>query len=174
MKSSKNLAIIGLLAALICIAAPFSISIGLVPISLATFAVYIVAAVYDYRAGVLAVLIYIALGACGMPVFAGFKGGAQVLVGATGGYIVGYIFLALVEGVIINKFEDKKYLYPIAMILGTVIIYLFGTAWFVFVTKTSIKSALIVCVVPFLLGDAIKITAATAISLPIRAAIKKI
>lgn len=174
MKSSKKLAITGLLAALICVAAPFSFPVGVIPVSLATFAIYIVAAVYDYRAGVIAVLIYIALGACGVPVFSGFKGGAQVLAGATGGYIVGYVFLALIEGVIIDKFENKKFVYPLAMILGTAVLYAFGTVWFIIIMKTSFVGALAVCVVPFLAGDALKIAAATAVSLPLRSAVKKV
>ncbi len=174
MKSSKKLAIAGLLAALICVAAPFSISVGVIPITFATLAIYIVAAVYDYRAGVIAVLIYILLGACGVPVFSGFKAGAQVLAGATGGYIVGYVFLALIEGVIIDKFEDKKFVYPLAMVLGTAVLYAFGTAWFIVIMKTTFVAALLTCVVPFLVGDALKVAAATAISLPLRAAVKKV
>ena len=174
MKSSKKLAVVGLLAALICVAAPFSVPIGLVPVSLATFAIYIVAAVYDYRAAVIAVLIYIALGACGVPVFSGFRGGAQVLAGATGGYIVGYIFLALTEGLIIDKFENKIFAYPIAMIFGTAVLYAFGTAWFIIIMKTSFVAALATCVLPFLIFDALKIAAATAISLPLRRAVKKV
>lgn len=124
--------------------------------------------------GVIAVLIYIVLGACGVPVFSGFKAGAQVLAGATGGYIVGYVFLALIEGVIIDKFEDKKFVYPLAMVLGTAVLYAFGTAWFIAIMKTTFVAALLTCVVPFLVGDALKIAAATAISLPLRAAVKKV
>lgn len=147
-------------AALICIAAPFSVNIGsLVPISLATLAVYVVSGLLDVKSSVAAVAVYILLGAVGVPVFSGFSGGVQKLFGVTGGYIIGYLALAFIVSFVTER-SGKKYSYPLSMLAGTAVLYLIGTVWFIFQTKTSVGAALMSCVVPFIPGDLVKIAAA--------------
>ncbi len=162
-----------LFAALLCVAAPFSLQIGPVPISLATLAVYFTAMSAKLSIALPATAVYILLGAVGVPVFSGFEGGFQKLVGVTGGYIIGYIPCVLVIGLLL-KFCDKKIMLPISCIVGTAVLYAFGTAWFLALTGKGVLYALGVCVVPFLLGDAVKIAAACGLTLVIKPRLEKI
>lgn len=172
MKTAK-LTYNAILAAIICILAPFSIHIGAIPISLATFAVFIISALSKPKNSVICTIIYILLGAIGLPVFSGFLGGFQQIAGLTGGYIIGYIPCAAVVSIIINRFESKKTAYPVAMALGTVICCFCGTIWYMFQTKSGFTAALSVCVLPFILGDAIKIAVASILAYSIKPRIKK-
>ncbi len=162
-----------LFAALLCVAAPFSLQIGPVPISLATLAVYFTAMSAKLSIALPATAVYILLGAVGVPVFSGFEGGFQKLVGVTGGYIIGYIPCVLVIGLLL-KFCDKKIMLPISCIVGTAVLYAFGTAWFLVLTGKGVLYAFGVCVVPFLLGDAVKIAAACGLTLVIKPRLEKI
>lgn len=158
---TRDMVLIGLFAAIICIFAPFTIPIGAVPISLATFAVYLAAVVLGRKNGTIAVVIYILIGIIGLPVFSGFQGGLGKVFGVTGGYLIGYIPCAFISGAIIEKFADKKTVYPAALVLGTIVLYAFGTLWFMVQSGNGLIHSLTVCVVPFLLGDALKIAAAS-------------
>ncbi len=168
--------------AVLAVIAPFSISIGPVPISLATFAIYLAAAVLGLEGGVFSVIAYLLLGAVGVPVFSGFYGGLQKLIGPTGGYLVGYIFLAAVVGFVADRLSGagfksgwRKKLCPVlsvlGMVLGTAVLYAFGTAWFMFITGNSLGASLSACVIPFIAGDMIKIIAAASVCEVLRAAI---
>ncbi len=168
--------------ALLAVIAPFSINIGPVPISLATFAIYLASAVLGCEGGVFSVIAYLLLGAVGIPVFSGFSGGLQKLIGPTGGYLIGYIFLALTVGFISDRLSGaafkegwKKKLRPVfnvlGMVIGTAVLYAFGTAWFMFITGNSLGSSMTMCVIPFLAGDTVKIIAAAAVCEFLRAAI---
>ena len=159
---TKDMVTVGVFAAMICVFAPFSVPVGPIPVSLASFAVYI-AATLGTKKGTAAVMIYILLGACGLPVFSGFSGGIAKLVGVTGGYIIGYMFCALLSGIIIERAGQKKSAYPMAFIIGTAVLYAFGTAWFMIQSGNGLYESLLACVIPFLIGDAVKITAASAI-----------
>ncbi|MDD5916682.1 MAG: biotin transporter BioY [Clostridiales bacterium] len=165
------LALTAAFAAVICILSPLSIPIGAVPISLSVFAVACVAAVIG-RKSCISVLLYIVIGAAGLPVFAKFAAGLGVITGATGGYIIGYIPLALMIGAAADS--DAKL--PASVLLyagGLFCCYTLGTAWFMFVTESSLKYALSVCVIPFISPDAIKLVAAGAIGSRIRKAVLK-
>ena len=109
----KDITAISLMAALMCILAPFSLPIGPIPLSLSTFAVYLAAGLLGKKRGTMAVLIYILLGAIGLPVFSGFSGGIQKLFGVTGGYIIGYLPCVYISGYFITELEEKKWVYPI-------------------------------------------------------------
>ena len=153
------MALTGVFAALLCVISPFAIPIGPVSITLATFGVYLSGAVLGPKNGAAAVAIYLLLGFVGLPVFSGFSGGFQRLFGPTGGYLVGYIFAALVTGLFVEKIS-KPWSSAAGMLLGTAILYAFGTAWFCLISKTALLPALMACVVPFLPGDALKIVCA--------------
>lgn len=173
--SLKSIVFTAIFAAIICIAAPFSVPLpGLVPISLATFAIYIAGAILGGKRGALAVLVYILLGAVGLPVFSNHAGGFGVLFGVTGGYIIGYIPLALITGVFAEMKSKTHWTVPVGMILGTLALYAFGTAWFMIFTGKTLAAALTACVLPFLPFDGVKIVLSTLISVPLKARLNKI
>ena len=159
---TRDIVLIGVFAAMICVFAPFSVPVGPIPISLASFAVYIASAL-GAKKGCAAVGIYILIGALGLPVFSGFSGGISKIAGLTGGYIIGYMFCALLSGIIIERAGQKKSAYPMAFIIGTAVLYAFGTAWFMIQSGNGLYESLLACVIPFLIGDAVKIAAASAI-----------
>ena len=169
----RSMIFAALFAAILCVVAPFTIPIGPIPLSLATFVIYIAAATIDWRFGTLSVVLYVLIGSIGLPVFSGPSGGIQKLVGPTGGFIIGYVLCALIIGLIVDRLEAKKWAYPTAMVLGTAVLYALGTAWFVVLMKVTIAKALMLCVVPFLIGDAIKIILASVISPILRKALKR-
>lgn len=159
---TRDIVLIGVFAAMICVFAPFSVPVGPIPVSLASFAVYIASAL-GAKKGCAAVGIYILIGALGLPVFSGFSGGISKIAGLTGGYIIGYMFCALLSGIIIERAGNKKSAYPVAFIIGTAALYAFGTAWFMIQSGNGLYESLLACVIPFLIGDAVKIVAASVI-----------
>lgn len=165
----RNIALVSLMAAFLCVISPFSIPIGAVPITLGTLGVYLIGALLDYKKAPIAVLIYLTLGLIGMPVFSNFQGGLEKLAGPTGGFLIGYLFGIFVEALMITLIK-KKWIFPISMVAATVFIYGFGLIWFMVSMgdKYTFVDAMMACVVPFLIGDAIKIAAATMISYALR------
>ena len=159
---TKDMVTVGVFAAMICVFAPFSVPVGPIPVSLASFAVYIASAL-GAKKGCAAVGIYILIGALGLPVFSGFSGGISKIAGLAGGYIIGYMFCALLSGIIIERAGNKKPAYPVAFIIGTAALYAFGTAWFMIQSGNGLYESLLACVIPFLIGDAVKIAAASVI-----------
>ena len=171
---TRDLTIIAVMAALICVAGPLSISIGPIPLSLASFAVYMAGAVLGAKKGTLAVGIYLLLGLVGLPVFSGFSGGFQKLIGVTGGYLVGYLPCALITGLAVkpdNPDSGPQWRLPAFMVLGTTVLYLIGTAWFMIQTRNTLAASMGMCVIPFLPGDAVKIVAASLLARPVRKAL---
>ncbi len=160
-KALLDMIYVALFAAVICVCSLISINIGEVPITLQTFAVCAAAAMLGWKRGTLSVIIYILLGAIGLPVFAGGSGGFGIIAGSTGGYIVGFIFTALIVGFVADKFNRKIIALVIAMVVGILVCYAFGTPWFMFVTNMDLVTSLGYCVIPFLIPDAVKIIVAT-------------
>lgn len=171
--NTKKITVTGILAAVLCVIAPFSIPAGAIPISLATFAIYIISCTVNKKYAIAAVIIYILIGAVGLPVFSSFSGGFHRIVGVTGGYIIGYIPCAYIIGALTDRYEYQKHIYPLSMILGTLICYAIGTGWYMIQTHSGLIPALTACVLPFLIGDAIKITAASCIGMTLRKKLKK-
>lgn len=155
--TTYQITVTAIFAALMCIFGPMSVPIGPVPISLTNFVIYIAVFVLGTKLGTLSFVVYLLLGAFGLPVFSGFAGGVGKLVGPTGGYLVGFIPMALICGFFITKFFNKKHIVAIGMVFATLVVYALGTVWFVFQMKCDVLYALTVCVFPFLIGDAIKI-----------------
>lgn len=160
---TRDLTLTALFAAILCVAAPFSIPVGPIPITLATFAIYLAAIVLGKKYGTLAVVIYILLGAVGLPVFSGFSGGFQKIVSATGGYIIGYIPCAFIVGAMCEYGENKKIYGILGVILGTAVLYIIGTYWFMFVSGKELAYALGACILPFIPGDIIKLIVAVVV-----------
>lgn len=168
----RNMVFTALFAALICVAAPFSIQAGPIPISLATFAIYLTGAILGGKRGMVATAVYILIGAVGLPVFSGFRSGFGTLFGPTGGYIIGYIPLVLITGIFAEmnaKKINRAVITVIGMILATAALYTFGTVWYMIVSGNDLATALKLCALPFIPGDAIKIVCATALSVPLKA-----
>ncbi|QIB70319.1 biotin transporter BioY [Aminipila butyrica] len=146
-----------------------------VPITLATLAVMLTGSLLGSRYGSLSMIVYLLLGAFGAPVFKGYTGGFGNLVGPTGGYLLGYLLTAFLTGLIIEKLNKKNnlYIHAAAMAIGLSTCYLLGTAWFMFSTNTDLWTALVSCVLPFLLADALKITAGALLTVKLRAALDR-
>ena len=172
--NTKDMAVIAVMAALICVAGPLTVSIGPIPLSLASFAVYMAGATLGAKRGALAVAVYLLIGCAGVPVFSGFSGGFQKLAGVTGGYLAGYLLCAWLTGLGIRPGGEKsesKWRLPAFMLLGTAALYLVGTAWFMLQTGNGLAASLGMCMLPFLPGDGAKIVAACALSRPVRRAL---
>lgn len=159
--SIRQMAAIALMSALMCLLGPLSIPIGAVPISLTNFVIYLAVFLLGAKLGAISCFVYLLLGTAGLPVFSGYSGGLAKLAGPTGGYLVGFIFMALISGAFIQKNRGKTALSILGMTLGTLVAYLFGTVWFVMEARCSIWYALTVCVFPFFIGDAVKILIAS-------------
>ena len=176
---TRNLVLCAMCAAITCILAPISVPIGPVPISLCTFAVMLAGVLLGAKFGFISQLIYVLLGAVGVPVFAGYSAGVSCIAGMTGGYIVAYPILALLTGLLYWKFGKNKsgklrvLWMLLAMAIGTVVLYAFGTAWFCAVSGTGAAAAMGMCVIPFLPGDILKMIVVVLISLPLEKAIAK-
>ena len=141
-----------------------------VPFTLQTFAVFFILMLLGGERGTISILIYILLGAVGVPVFAGFSGGIGILFGNTGGYILGFIFIGLIYILFTRVFKKKSVFISIAaFVIGLAICYVFGTAWFMYLyTKASGKVGLFAvlgwCVFPFIIPDLIKMAFAVLIA----------
>ena len=158
--SVRDMVFTALFAAVLCVAAPFSIAIGPIPLSFATLVIYLASASLGWKRAMIAVMVYVAVGAVGIPVFSNFTGGFQMLAGVTGGFFTGYILCAFTVGFITDYFHGKILRYVFGMVLGTILLYTCGTVWFSILTGTPVMASLAICVTPFLIGDTIKIIVA--------------
>lgn len=170
---SYPLVMTAVMAAVLAVISPFVLPIGPVPISLCTLAIWLTVYILGWRRGTAAVLVYVLLGAAGMPVLAGFTGGLGRLFGPTGGYIVGYLPLAAITGLFVERWRDRRLLHLAGMVLGSAVLYVMGTAWYCFQAETTLVGALAVCVLPVLPGDLMKMAAALAMGPVIRRRLEK-
>ncbi len=147
-----------LMAALTCILGPMSLAIPIspVPISLTNLVIYLSVYLLGMKLGTVSYLVYLLLGLVGLPVFSGFTGGAGKLLGPTGGYLIGFIFMALLCGWSI-QYGRKWFIIFGGMVLGTAVAYLFGTIWLAWQAGMSFTAALAAGVLPFIPGDLTKI-----------------
>lgn len=152
-----QMAVIGVMAAVICILGPLSIPIGLVPISFTNLAIYITLYIIGMKKGTISLILYLVVGFSGVPVFSGFTSGPPRLFGPTGGYLIGFVFMAFIAGFFIDKFLNKWYLSIVGMILGTAVCYTFGTTWLAYQANISVRAALALGVFPFIFADLSKI-----------------
>ncbi len=152
----KNITVTALMAAVICILGPLSIPIGPVPISLTNLAIYITMYVIGTKRGTVSYLIYLLIGLAGVPVFSGFTSGPGKLMGPTGGYLIGFIFMAFVTGLFTDRFYKKRVICIAGMFIATLIPYILGTAWLAYSAKMTFAAALAVGVTPFIIEDLLK------------------
>ena len=155
--TTYQMAVTALMAAVMCVLGPLTVPIGAVPISLANFVICLTAWLLGPKFGTLSVAVYLLIGLVGMPVFSGYGAGLAKLAGPTGGYLVGYLLLALIGGLFIEKSNGNPVVSGIGLVLGDAACYVLGTAWFVFQMQCELGYALSVCVYPFIALDLAKI-----------------
>lgn len=174
--STRDLVYIAIFAALLAICSWISID-TVVPFTLQTFGVFLTCGLLGGRRGTLAILLYLLMAAVGVPVLAGFTGGLGILLGSTGGYIIGFVLAALLMWGIERFFGDRLWLLGVGMVLGMLLCYFFGTVWYMVVYtraegSLSILTALSWCVFPFLIPDAVKIALALTLTARLRKYVK--
>ena len=148
---------------LMTVSAKLTVPFWPVPLSMQTFAALLIGAAYGWRLGGITVLAYLAQGAMGVPVFAGAGAGLPYLLGPTGGYLLGFAIGAVVVGWLAERGWDRRVLTTLAaMVIGNLVIYALGVGWLTTIVG-SVERAFALGLVPFLLGDALKIALATAL-----------
>lgn len=169
---ARRMALCAFFAALVAICSQIQIPLPMVPINLALFGVYLAGALLGRRMGALSLVVYTLLAAVGAPVLAGFSGGLGILLGKTGGYVIGYILAAYITGLIVDRWGDTYVKLCLGMLLGCLLCYTFGTLWFMKVSALSLAVSLGYCVLPFLPGDVIKILLAALLTVKLRPILK--
>ena len=148
-----------LLAAVWCLLAPISLPLGPVPVSLGTFCLYLTAGLLPPLYAAEAVGLYLLLGLCGLPVFSGFQSGPGALLGPTGGFLLAYLPAVLLASWLGRRWPHKG-AYPLALTAATLVLYGCGTLWYAYTAGVTVVNAALVCVLPFLTGDGVKLAAA--------------
>lgn len=176
LKTAKNIAYIGLFTAVIVVCSFLTIPTT-IPFTLQTFAVFLCLGMLGGKRGLTAICCYVLLGAVGVPVFAGFRGGVGVLLGTTGGYIMGFILCGIIYLIAEKLFGKSIFVVTISLIIGAISYFTFGTIWYMIVYMNNtgpvaLSTVLGWCVIPFLLPDAIKLTVAVWLSNKLRGKIK--
>ena len=167
-----DLVLIAISAALITVCSWISIPLGPVPFTLQTMAILAVMLTCGGRRGTISILVYLVMGACGIPVFAGFKGGVTSLIGPTGGFLVGFLIAGLIywllEKLIFKKLMTstvKTWIFgAINSVIFEVVLYIVGVIWFmtVYAAKTGpigLGAVMTMCVIPFIIPDIVKLIA---------------
>lgn len=168
--STRQMTAAGLATAFTCILGPLALPIPIspVPISLTNLAVNFIAYALGMKLGTISYLIYLLLGTAGLPVFSGYSGGLAKLTGPTGGYLIGFIFLALIAGYAIEHYPGNISLHILGMVFGTIISYLLGTLWLCYQLHLDFAAGLGIGVIPYLPGDGAKILIAVLVGPTIR------
>lgn len=159
---------IAIFAVLMAVCSWISIPMA-VPFTLQTFGVFLAVGMLGGKRGTLAVVVYVLLGAVGIPVFAGFTGGIGIILNNTGGYIIGFIFSALVMWAVEAVLGKRTWVLAASMVVGLIVCYAFGTVWFMYVYAKNSGAVgwftvLGWCVIPFIIPDLVKIALALALS----------
>lgn len=182
---TKKLVLTAMFTAIICVMSQIVIPTQPIPFTLSLLAIFLTGALLEPKYAFLASLAYLLLGAFGLPVFAGLKGGIHVLTGMTGGYIVAYPIMAFITSIsyhISSKIKATPLVKNISsitiptlgMVFSLFLCYLIGTLWFSYVSESTFAYALSVCVVPFVAFDLIKIVLAIVLATVLRRATRHI
>ena len=169
----KNMCYVGLFTAVIAIMAQISIPMPLgVPMTMQTFAITLAAIILGAKLSTISSLIYILLGAIGLPVLAGFSGGISKFVGPTGGFLISFPIMAFIIGYAVDHRSAFKGAFVVGLIAGTVVNYIVGIAMFCILTQSSVAVGFTACVLPFIPTAIIKAILASLIGFPIRKRLK--
>lgn len=180
LMDTRRLTLCAVMAAVTCVLAPISIPIGPISITGGTLAIYLTVYLLGGIWGTVSTLVYLLVGMVGLPVFSNYMGGVGRLVGPTGGYLVGYLPMALLAGAVIqwsaHRFDEKGRagvaltlaVQFIGMAAATAVLYAFGTAWYCVQAGVDLQKALAACVLPFIPWDLVKMAAALIVGMPVR------
>lgn len=171
---AKQMALCALFAALVAVCAQMTFNIGMVPISLSLAPVFLCALLMKKEYAAVTMVVYALMGLVGIPVFTNMGAGPAKLLGATGGYIIGYVPCAYLTALVREKWGRAWWKQALAIVAGLVVCYAFGTVWFMLTKGTGLMASLGACVIPFLPGDALKIAVAVMLSLKLEAPMKKV
>ena len=162
--------------ALICILGPIIIPLPFspIPVSFTQIAIYISIYVIGYKLATYSTIIYILMGLIGLPVFSGYTGGLHIIIGPTGGYLVGFIFLTFFTGFFIDKYSNNIYLTILGYIIGNLFNYTIGSIWLTYSSNISIKSAIFIGVIPYIIADIIKVIVSIFIGTCLKKSLKNI
>lgn len=170
---TKNLAVMGLMTALICVLSPIMIPMpGGVGFTLGLFVILLVTYLMGVPKSLICYSVYLLIGAIGLPVFAGFTGGLSRITGPTGGYLIGYIAVIIFAGIFNHLGKNKIWMFIIGSVIGIIVCYIIGSFWFMYVTATDLKQAVWLCIIPFIPFDAVKIIAVCIIGPAIKRNVK--
>ena len=167
-ENTKILTGTALMTAVLCILAPMSIPIGPVPVSLTNLTIYFFLYILETRQCAAAYLVYLLLGAAGLPVFSGWAGGLQKLVGPTGGYLIGFLPMIFIAGAVIGRYWKNRFFCIAAMEVSIWVPYLLGTAWLAVSAGMDFGKALGIGVLPFIAVDLLKMCVAAVVGPEIR------
>ncbi len=182
---TRRLTLCAVMAAVMCVLAPISVPIGPISITGGTLAIYLAACLLGGRWGAVTTLVYLLLGFVGLPVFSNYMGGAERLLGPTGGYLVGYLPMALIAGgaveLTLARFREEGragtapalFLQFLGMVLATAVLYAFGTAWYCVQAGVGLEKALAACVFPFIPFDLVKMAIALLVGVPVRRGLER-
>ncbi|MCI8698116.1 MAG: biotin transporter BioY [Oscillospiraceae bacterium] len=182
---TRRLTLCAVMAAVMCVLAPISVPIGPISITGGTLAIYLTACLLGGRWGAVTTLVYLLLGFVGLPVFSNYMGGAERLLGPTGGYLVGYLPMMLIAGGVVEltlaRFREKGragavpalVLQFLGMVLATAVLYAFGTAWYCVQAGVGLEKALAACVFPFIPFDLVKMAIALLVGVPVRRGLER-
>jgi biotin transport system substrate-specific component len=169
---TRDLVLIAQCAAMMTVCSWISVPAA-VPFTMQTFGVFMAIGLLGGKRGTAAVAVYLLLGAAGLPVFSGFTGGIGHIMGPTGGYLIGFLFSALVMWLTEHFFGRSMRVLVISMFAGLAVCYAFGTAWFAFTSAKDsggmgLTAALSLCVLPYVIPDAVKIALAAQLTRRLR------
>lgn len=177
---ARQLTLCAVMAAVTCVLAPISIPIGPISITGGTLAIYLTAYLLGGVWGAASTLVYLLVGMVGLPVFSNYMGGISRLAGPTGGYLVGYLPMVLLAGVVAqwaaHRFDEERTASTVFMLIvqflgmaaATAVLYAFGTAWYCIQAGVDLQNALAACVFPFIPFDLAKMAVALVVCMPVR------
>lgn len=154
----RRLTLTALMTALLCVTAPITLPIGAIPLSLTTGVLALTALLLGAGGAALCCGLYLLMGLMGLPVFSGFTGGIGMLTGATGGFLLAYLPVTAFWGGLLRR-THRLTVQAAVLLTGTALLYAAGGTWYAALTGVSARTALMVCVLPFLPRDALKLAA---------------
>lgn len=159
MKARRNrlrwMGLSAIMAAILCVLSPITLPMGIIPITLSVFALFLVSALTRPKVALTATAVYLFVGAVGLPVFSSFTGGAFAFVSPSGGFLWGYLPTAFVVSFCSRKGNLGFLL--MGFLSGLMILYLLGMLGFCILTGAGLFEAFLTAVLPFVLPDAIKL-----------------
>ena len=158
-----TLIVIGALLIYLTARVAFPVPGSPIPVTGQTFGVLLVGGALGFRRGLSAVALYVLIGLIGFPFFAEGKGGLGVILGASGGYLIGFVIAGAVVGRLAELGWDRRLIGAVvAMLIGNLIIYLIGVPWLMAVAHLDLQAGIAKGLMPFVVGDAVKLALAAA------------